>query len=205
MSARVCDAVQLVAVALAAVVVVSGCGSTRRAPPTSGIPRALVLQARPIGRGAGFQPPATGPVIGRCRRRLGRRDGVHLEVFAANRVVIVAAGIGIRRPWTFSAGRISGASCYGELVTLEPTGLVLVRPGLRLSLSDLFRAWGQPLSRRRLAAFSASAAMGVAVFVDGRRWAGSPSEVPLAVHSEIVVEIGPYVPPHPSYAFPPGT
>jgi len=29
--------------------------------------------------------------------------------------------------------------------------------------------------------------------------------VPLTRHAEIVLEIGPYVPPHLSYAFPPGT
>jgi len=29
--------------------------------------------------------------------------------------------------------------------------------------------------------------------------------VPLARHSEIVLEVGPYVPPHRSYTFPPGT
>jgi hypothetical protein len=188
-----------------AVVLAAGCGASRGGSPSSGIPRALELQARPIGRGAEFDPPATGPVTGRCRRRRGLRRGVHIEVFAADRVVIVAEGIGVRRPWRFSAGRISSAGCYGDLVTLEPTGLVLVRPGVRLSLSDLFRAWGQPLSRRRLAAFRAPAGTRVAVFVDGRRWRGTPASVPLAVHSEIVLEVGPYVPPHPSYAFPPGT
>jgi hypothetical protein len=195
---------RLVAVALVALVVVSGCGSSDLPARSSGIPRALVLQARPIGRGARFHLPATGPVIGGCRRRLGPRIGVHVELFAANRVVLVAAGIGTRPPWTFSVGRISGARCYGELVTLEPTGLVLVRPGARLTLSDLFRGWGEPLSRLRLAGFSAATGTQVAVFVDGRRWHGSPASVPLGMHSEIVLEVGPPVPPHTSYMFPPG-
>lgn len=198
------SATRLVVVALIALVV-SGCGSSDLPSRSSEIPRALVLQARPIGRGARFHPPATGPVTGVCRRRLGPRIGVHVEVFAANRVVLVAAGIGTRPPLTFSAGRISGASCYGELVTLEPTGLVLVRPGGRLTLSDLFRCWGEPLSRRRLAGFSAASGTQVAVFVDGRRWHGSPARVPLGRHWEIVLEVGPPVPPHRSYTFPPGT
>ncbi len=204
-SARVSDLGRLIAVASVAVVVVSGCGSRSSASRTAVIPRALALEARPIGQGARFHPPAIGRVIGGCQRRLGPRTGVHVEVFAANRVVLLAAGIGTRPPWRFSAGRISGARCYGELVTLEPTGVVLLRPGLRLSLADLFRGWGEPLSRRRVAAFSAPAGTRVAVFVDGRRWHGPPAGVPLAEHSEIVVEVGPYVPPHPSYTFPPGT
>jgi len=199
------DSARLVALVLVVGMLLVGCGSSDRAVPTSGIPAALLRQARPIGRGARFRPLARGPVTGDCRRRLGRRSGVHVEVFAANRVVIVAAGIGTRAPRVFAAGRISGAACYGDLVTLEPTGVVLVRPGLRPLLSELFRAWGQPLSPGRLASFSAPAGRPVAVFVDGRRWPGSPGSVPLAVHSEIVLEVGPHVPPHVSYTFPPGT
>ncbi len=125
-------------------------------------------------------------------------------MFAANRVVLVAAGIGTRAPRSFSAGRISGAGCYGDLVTVEPTGVVLVRPGASRSLSDLFRAWGQPLSRHRLAAFLAPAGTEVSVFVNGRRWRAAPGGVPLVRHWEIVLEVGPYVPPHSSYTFPPG-
>jgi hypothetical protein len=203
--ATVLHATLVAALLSVAVVLTAGCGATCRGSPSTGIPRELELQARPIGRGAEFHPPVTGPVTGRCRRRLGRRSGVHVEVFAANRVVIVAPGIGIRRPWRLSAGRISGAGCYGDLVTLEPTGLVLVRTGVRPTLSELFLAWGQALSPRRLAAFAAPAGTRVAVFVDGRRWHRPPASVPLAVHSEIVLEVGPYVPPHPSYTFPPGT
>ena len=191
--------------ALAALLLPAACGSTSRPPATALPPAALVAQARPIGRGARFQPPANGPVVGLCDRQLGPRDGAHVEVFAANRVVLVPAGIGTRPPRSFSAGRISSARCYGELVTLDPTGLVLVRRGSHPLLADLFRAWGEPLSTRRLASFSASSGMRVAVFVNGRRWRGPPRRVPLAPHSEIVLEVGPYVPPHRFYTFPPGT
>jgi hypothetical protein len=180
-----------------------GCGSTPRPAPDFGLPPALVAEARPIGRGARFHPPATGPVTGRCRPGLGTRIGVHVELFAANRVVLVPAGIGTRPPRSFSAGRISHARCYGALVTLEPTGVVLVRARARLLLSDLFRAWGQPLSPTRLASFPASPGAHVATFVDGRRWRGSPGSVPLRRHAEIVLEVGPHVPPHTAYTFPP--
>jgi hypothetical protein len=208
-------AVQLAVLMPIVAIVLVGCGAgaptMRKAEtstntiPTTGIPPALLREARPIGSGPRFHPPATGPVIGRCRPSLGPRSGVHVELFAANRVVLVAAGIGTRRPYTFSAGRISSAACYSDLVTLEPTGLVLVRPKSRLHLSDLFRGWGQPLSSSRLASFRALAGTGVTVFVDGLRWRDSPGSVPLAPHSEIVLEVGPHVPPHRSYTFPPGT
>ncbi|PZS11100.1 MAG: hypothetical protein DLM64_07325 [Solirubrobacterales bacterium] len=183
----------------------SGCGAEGHTASVPGIPRVLLLEARPIGTGPRFHPPASGPVTGRCARRLGARRGVHVELFAANRVVIVATGIGTRPPRAYSVGRISRAACYGDVVTLEPTGVVLVRSGRRPHLSSFFRAWGQHLSPRRLASFPAPAGTRVTVFVDGRRWPGSPGSVPLAVHSEIVLEVGPHVPPHASYTFPPGT
>ncbi|MBV8430336.1 MAG: hypothetical protein JO244_04190 [Solirubrobacterales bacterium] len=192
-------------VCLLAALALTGCGDGAGTSALSGVPRSLILEARPIGRGPAFHPPATGPVIGRCSRSLGTRIGVHLELFAANQVVLVAQGIGTRPPRSFSAGRISAARCYGDLVTIDPTGLVLVRPGRSLTVSDLFRSWGEPLSDQRLASFSAGARRRVSVFVDGRRVPGPAGPIALSRHSEIVLEVGPYVPPHASYTFPPGT
>lgn len=191
-----------------AAVLLLGCGSSTTASTSttaSSVPAELLAQARPIGHGARFHPPATGPVIGPCRSALGPRIGVHVEVFAADRVVLVARGIGTRPPLTYSAGRISHARCYGDLATLEPTGVVLVRRGARRTLGELFRSWGQPLTDRRVASFSAAPGKRVEVFVDGRRRGGRPGGVPLSAHSEIVLEVGPHVPPHSSYAFPPGS
>lgn len=206
--------VSRVAASTIAAAVVTGCGMAHSAPPVdarassptaAGIPSALLSQARPIGIGPRFQLPATGPVAGSCLPSLGARDGVHVEVFAANRVVLLPAGVGVRSAQASPAGQITSARCYGALVTLDPTGLVLVRPGAGLTVAALFRSWGQPLSATRLASFRAAAGTRVAVFVDGHPWRGAPGAVPLTPHAEIVLEVGPYVPPHSSYAFPPGT
>jgi len=121
-------------------------------------------------------------------------------VFAADRVVILPAGIGTAAPRGGSTGRISRARCYGAAVTLDTTGVVLVRAGPAARLAELFRAWGQPLSRVRLASFPGH----VRVFVDGRRRRGSPGAVVLAPHAEIVLEVGPFVPPHATFTFPAG-
>jgi len=202
------------AVAVLAVLLAAGCGAARQAdrpsdsPATkapSAIPPGLLSQARPIGVGPRFHPPVTGPVSGSCKPALGPRDGVHVEVFAANRVLLLPAGIGTSPPRTALDGRITSARCYGALVTLDPTGVVLLRPGATLTLGALFSCWGQPLSPARLASFTATAGSEVTVFVNGRRWPGTPAAVPLTRHAEIVLEVGPHVPPHPSYAFPPGS
>ncbi|MGO9754909.1 MAG: hypothetical protein ACLP8S_31440 [Solirubrobacteraceae bacterium] len=188
---------------LAASLLLYGCGSTQPRPAAGAIPRWLLLEARTIGRGERFHPPASGPAVGRCRPALGARLEAHVELFAANQVVLVAAGIGTTAPRSFASDRIVGARCYGALVTLDPTGVVLVRPGRRLTLSDLFRSWGQPLSDSQLASFAAAPGAHVMVFVDGRRLHRAPGNVPLTGHAEIVLEVGPYVPPHRFYTFPP--
>jgi hypothetical protein len=200
--------VRIAVLPMAAAAVASACASPQapaRPPAIASIPRALLSEARPIGTGPRFTLPASGPVAGTCQRSLGPRVGVHVEVFAANRVLLLPAGIGARQPWAKLDGRLASARCYGALVTLDPTGLVLVRPGAGLTLADLFRSWGEPLSRTRLTSFSAPAGTEVAVFVDGRRLNAAPPSVPLTRHAEIVLEVGPHVPPHSSYAFPPGT
>jgi hypothetical protein len=180
----------------------AGCGG---GAGQAGIPSTLLSQARPIGVGARFHPPGRGVVVGDCRRGLGRRFGVHVEVFASDRVVLIPAGLGARPPRSLTAGRLVAARCYGALVTLDPTGVVLVRYGERHTVGELFREWGQPLSTRVVASFHVSAGHRVVAFVDGRRWRGSVARIPLGFHSEIVIEVGPFVPPHQTYVFPSGS
>jgi hypothetical protein len=193
------------AAALLGAALLAGCGG-HAAPPSStatdsGLPAQLVAQARPIGRGPEFHPGVTGPVFGACLANLGRRVGVHVELFGANRVVLVGQGIGTMAPRRVFAGRITSARCYGALVTLDPTGVVYMRPGTRAVLADLFRSWGQPLSPRRMAGFAGP----VSVFVNGARRLGDPRRLPLRPHDEIVLEVGPHVPPHHGYTFPPNS
>jgi hypothetical protein len=114
--------------------------------------------------------------------------------------VLIAAGVGTRPPRRLAGGRIVAARCYGPVVTLDPTGTVWVRRGRRATVGRLFRAWGVPLSAARIGTFTGGR---VAVFVDGRAVGRSPGAVPLTPGAEIVLEVGPHVPPHRRYRFPP--
>jgi hypothetical protein len=116
-------------------------------------------------------------------------------------VILIAAGIGTRPPRRRVAGRIVGARCFGALVTRDPTGVLLMRPEAHLQLADLFRSWGRPLGPRQMLSFSGP----VTAYVGGRRWHGAVGAIPLRRHAEIVVEVGPHVPPHRVFSFPPGT
>jgi len=137
----------------------------------------------PIGAAPQFHPPAaTHPIGLRCS---GPRHGVHLELFARNRVVIVPAGISSR--------------C---LRTRWPIGVIEARG--RQTLGDFFRVWGQPLSPTRLAGFRTTAARPVRAYVSGRRWRGRLGAIPLTPHAQIVLELGRYVPPKKIFLFPRG-
>lgn len=138
-------------------------------------------------------------MTGTCTTPLGRRNAVHVEIFGADLVVLMPAGIGTRPPRRLTDGRVVGATCFGELVTLDPTGTVYLRSGHRVTLGDLFDDWGQPLTATRIASFTGGQ---VRVYVNGRRRRGAPRSVPLTTGSEIVLEVGPQVPPHRHFTFP---
>jgi hypothetical protein len=101
---------------------------------------------------------------------------VHLELFANGRVIIVPARIG----------------CW----TSDPTGVVHFRP--QSTLGAFFRAWRQRLAPTRLLSFDGV----VRLYRNGRRVLGDPRGVALRDGDELVLEVGPYIPPHRSYLFP---
>ncbi len=196
------------AAALAASALLAACGGGRAAPAKpqragGGIPASLLAGLRTVGIGERFHPPATGPVLGSCRPAFGARIAAHVELFAANHVVLIAGGIGAAAPRTVVDARITRARCFGSVVTLDPTGIVYARAGAMLTLADLFRSWGQPLSATRLGAFGAPDGPHVTVYIGGRLRRLAPRRVALTNHAEIVLEIGPHVPPHASFTFPP--
>ncbi len=159
-----------------------------------------------VGPGPGYRPAAGARPAGAagraCRAAVGARRGVHVELFAHRRVVVLPAGIGVLAPRR-RGPYVVGGRCFYALITREPTGVVEMAPGGRppLRLGDLFALWGQRLSARRLAGFAGAR---VRAFVGGRAVAGDPAGIVLRPHAEIVLEISGYVPPHRAYGFPGG-
>jgi hypothetical protein len=164
--------------------------------------------ATPIGSGPRYHPPPAparvlrGEPVGALRcGAAGRRFGVHLEVFARGRVVIVPAGIGVAAPRTRVGAFVRPRGCSYPVRTLDPTGVVEARRGASLTLGRLFAVWGQPLSETRLAAFSTRRGAPVRAYVGGRRWRGPVGAIPLLRHAQIVLELGRFIPPHRSFRF----
>jgi len=141
----------------------------------------------PIGAGARYHVPATTAAVraGTCQSRPAR-FAAHVEVFANRRVVVLPQGIGV------------GPSCRYAASTDAPTGVI--RLTRAVTLGELFRIWGQQLAANRLLSFRGT----TVAFVDGGRWSGDPRRIRLTPHAQVVLEIGGYVAPHPSYLFPKG-
>jgi hypothetical protein len=166
----------------------------------------------PIGVGPRYHPPAApthvlrGEPVGglRCRAD-GARFGVHVELFAHGRVVIVPAGIGVAAPRRRVGAFVRPRGCSYAVRTTGPTGVLEVRRGARLTLGRLFAVWRQPLSATRLAGFSTRRSAPVRAYVAGWRWRGRLGAIPLTWHAQIVLELGRFVPPHRSFRFPRGT
>ncbi|MEA2442272.1 MAG: hypothetical protein QOH76_3696 [Thermoleophilaceae bacterium] len=185
-----------------------GCGGGRDEAGSTR-PAQLPTRAPSLGPEPRHRPPSLGargarglPVAGmRCTRARRAHFGVHLELFAGRRVVLVAPGIGVAPPRVRDGAYIRGGRCWYPLRTREPTGVVEVDTGgPPRTLGQLFAVWGQPLGPRRMARFGGR----VRAYVNGRPWQRHPASIPLHRHVQIVLQVGGYVRPHASYRFPPG-
>lgn len=155
---------------------------------------AAALLPVPIGAGPRYHPaPGAHGACLRAPLETGRR--VHVELFAARRVAIVPAAIGLRGA-RLRFGRVTAARCRARIWTAEPTGVVRFVGAARLR--DLFRVWGEPLRPARLLGFRGR----VRAYRNGIRVPGDPRRIVLRDRDELVLEVGPYVPPHRMYRFP---
>jgi len=169
-----------------------------------GSDHATTLIPTPIGVGAKYRLSAAPPAVlrGVPVRSMRCRDArhwasAHVEVFAARRVVILPAGIGMAKPVQRNGAYVTGARCSYPVRTVAPTGVVQFAPGTRATVGDLFAVWGARLTNHALAGFRGR----VSAYVSGRAWRGDVRAIRLRRHAQIVLEIGGYVPPHPFFLF----
>jgi hypothetical protein len=178
-------------------------------PGGAGQATASLRVPTPIGAGQAFSLPAAGAAVRAGRPVAGLECGtatapgttVHLELFARGRVVIVPAGIGVAPPLRRDGARVVGGRCIYPIHTMMPTGVVQVPADGQATLGQFFSVWGQPLGASSMAGFRGA----VHAYVDGLPATGDPRQIPLRRHAEIVVESGPFVPPHDSFQFPEGS
>jgi len=154
--------------------------------------------AVPIGAGHAFQPPPVAGPRATCRTGRRARHLAHVELFAHGRVVLIPAGLGVGGPWRTQRGRMVGARCRQTLSTVDPSGVILVGGRREQRLGELFALWGRALTPRSMLSFRGP----VRAYVAGRRWVGDPRAIPLGPDAQIVLEVGRFIRPHPTYLFP---
>jgi hypothetical protein len=139
-----------------------------------------------------------------CRRGGLRRYGVHLEIFARRLVVIIPPGIGVAPPLTRRGAYVVAGRCSYPARTIEPTGVIQVAQGAKVTLGDFFALWGQPLTATRILSFREADGKRIRAFYNGRRWRGPPGAIPFTRHAEITLEVDGFVPVRLGYRFRPG-
>jgi hypothetical protein len=121
----------------------------------------------------------------------------HLAIFNNGKQIQVPQWIGF-------APSLAGGCLYwihthdgSGIIHLEAPDIAPPQGGV-YTLGMLFDIWGQPLQRQDVAGFVGP----VTAYVNGARYDGELSAIPLGAHQQIVLMIGQPVPP-PNYAFPP--
>lgn len=118
----------------------------------------------------------------------------HLALFVKGQQIAVPRFVGF-------APNTTGGGCLYWVHTHDASGIIHVEaPHLQsFTLGNFFRIWGQPLSMTQIAAFKGP----VTAYVNGNKYVGDLSQIPLSAHQQITLEVGTPVVPPPNYSFPP--
>jgi hypothetical protein len=129
----------------------------------------------------------------------------HLAVFVDGLARTIPRGIGIPEPRRITSSDQGpfavGDRCYYRMHSHTADGTIHIESALPrvYTLGDYFDIWRQPLGPDRVG----PARGRVISYVDGRRFAGDPRDIPLAEQSRVQLDVGVDVPPR-GFTFPPG-
>jgi hypothetical protein len=166
----------------------------------------LGYEGVPIERGPSLAAASTttpGTVVDgiRCPQteQLVYHIHAHLQVYVDGQPRQLPGGIGIIQPVaqpTQYGPAYAATRCYYWLHTHTADGIIHIESPIHriFTLGDFFDEWRQPLSAHVVA----TAQGPVVAFVNGKRWTGSPRDIPLLPHAVIQISVGtPAVPFHP--------
>jgi len=128
-----------------------------------------------------------------CDAQEGQRIHIHqhLVIFDHGKMVDIPRNV----------GQPVQKRCIYWLHTHTPDGIIHIEaPADRsFTLGDFFLVWGQPLGKTIAATARMAKGDSLKVWVDGKPFAGDPRTIPLRVHTDIVIEVGPPFVPPPKY------
>jgi hypothetical protein len=208
------------ALCVSAALILAACGADNGSPPT--VPATFTVTTTtptstipaptstpyvgpnglPVETGP-FLAPATTTALGaivkgvQCQSlaQLAYTAYSHLQVYVEGESRALPGGIGLvgERPQPTRNGLFFDArTCMYWLHTRASDGLIEIQSPVprHYTLGDFFRIWNQPLNGRRVAGGTGQ----VTAIVNGSRWNGNPSAIPLNEHTEIELAVGTPVP-----------
>lgn len=190
--ARRARASALVAVAAGLALVVAGNGGAARSNSLAG------PEGPPVEHGRALAPaaaPAPGQTVDgiQCQSSEQALFHIHarLTIYVGGRSRSVPYGIGIADAQTTPtpAGRfVTAGSCFAWLHTHVADGIIHIESPVQRTflLGNFFDIWKQPLRATRVG----PARGAVVAFVNGKRWRGSPRNIPLHAHAQIQLDVG---------------
>ena len=193
-------------------VAIAGCGgsssSSSTATRTASTPATTSTQASRTGQPGPEQVPLEsgaplasasstlqGPTVDgiKCApiEQLAYHIHAHLQVYVNGSPRALPGAIGMVGPVAQQtpAGPFYGAQgCYYWLHTHASDGIIHIEsPTPRIyTLGDFFNEWHQSLSATQVAAATGP----VVAYVNGKRWQGSPTEIPLHPHAFVQLDVG---------------
>ncbi|HEY2443158.1 MAG TPA: hypothetical protein VGI31_08495 [Streptosporangiaceae bacterium] len=161
--------------------------------------------AGPLGP-EGVPIPNAAPLTGTATKTQGQTvDGIscqtneqtifhihaHLTIFVNGSARQVPAGIGIpgaRAQQTAQGPFISSGTCFYWLHTHAADGIIHIESPVHrtYTLGEFFNEWGQPLGPDQVG----PARGHVTAIYNGQLYQGNPSDIPLAKHAQIQLEVG---------------
>jgi hypothetical protein len=138
--------------------------------------------------------PRGEPVAGiSCDAMEGSRIHIHQHLTILDHGHPVAIPLNVGRP--------SDKACLYWVHTHTPDGVIHIEaPQFRaFTLGDFFAIWGERLTRTQASSAHAAKGQTLRVWVNGSRYTGDPRAIPLAVHTDIVIEAGPPFPTPPKF------
>jgi len=130
--------------------------------------------------------PAGQPVDGiRCEQMEGSVLHIHQHVAVLDHGKPVTIPDDVGRPLV--------GQCFYWIHTHTPDGIVHIEsPSFKTyTLGNFFDVWGEPLSTSNVAGAKPKRGEHVAVWVDGRAYAGDPRKIELTQHLDVTIEVGP--------------
>lgn len=127
----------------------------------------------------------------------------HLAIYVDGKQKAVPAGIGIVQPWQTQQEQdgstfIGGGKAIYYVHVHDSSGVLHVESPTQntYSLGQVFAEWNQPLSETQVGPATGS----VIAYVNGQKYTGDPSQIPLTPHAVIQLDVGKDVAPQP-YTF----